>query len=449
MSVSQDAVAGPGPAAPAADRRPFVAGAAAGLWALLVGVALITSVVMLVWALSPNSAGDSAAAWRAAATTWLGAHVVPLHIGGHLVTLLPLGGAAIGLLLTRHGGRWATRLLPAPTPSESASIVGACALVYGAGGAGVAWLSSGSATRANPLQALVVTGLVAAVGVTWGIAREAELVDRLRARTSDAVWRTMVGGLAAAVGLFAAGGALVALSLVHSSWHIGSSLAGLEAGPVGAAALTLLAVLCLPTLAVWGLSLIVGPGFALGADSGLTVLGGSVETLPALPVLAAIPATVPGWAPVLLLVPVAMGALAGRIRWGRDLPTPTGVLASGLGVAGTVLVLVAAMSVLASGSLGGGRLTHVGPSPLAAAGAAAGLVLLGFVSEAGFQAARLSWSLYRAELAGPQPVHHAGRVANGQPPAGEERGDAAVDLRPEKADTVVIRPAGESGSSSA
>ena len=42
-------------------RRPFVAGGLAGMWALLVGLALVTCLVMLAWAISPNSAGDSAA----------------------------------------------------------------------------------------------------------------------------------------------------------------------------------------------------------------------------------------------------------------------------------------------------------------------------------------------------------------------------------------------------
>ena len=39
------------------SRRPLIAGAAAGAWSLLVGIALVTCVVMLVWAVSPNSAG--------------------------------------------------------------------------------------------------------------------------------------------------------------------------------------------------------------------------------------------------------------------------------------------------------------------------------------------------------------------------------------------------------
>ena len=379
------------------SRRPVVAGAAAGLWALLVGVALVTCLVMLAWALSPNSAGDSAAAWRAAGSVWLGAHQVPLEIGDRTLTLLPLGALLLGLLLARRAGRWAGRLLAGTTPREAVAVVVSCALVYGAGGAGVAWLAAGPGTGASPPVAFVWTGAVALVGATWGIAREAELVARTRSQVADSAWRTAVGGLAAVVGLFAAGALLVTVSLVRHVGQVAGTMADLDAGPVGELALTVLGALCLPTLDIWAMSVIVGPGFDLGSAGALTAFGGQVETLPALPILAAIPTTVPVWGPVLMLVPVALGVLAGRIRWGRDLPTLTGAAASGAGLAAVVAVLVGGLVLLASGSLGGGRLAEVGPRLLPVSAAAAGLVVLGFLAEAAFQSLRLSWELHRAE----------------------------------------------------
>jgi hypothetical protein len=382
---------------PEQSRRPVVAGAAAGLWALFVGVALVTCLVMLAWAVSPNSAGDSAAAWRAAGSVWLGAHQVPLEIGGRPLTLLPLGALVLGLLLTRRGGRWAGRLLAGTSPGEVAGIVTSCALVYAAGGAGVAWLSAGPGTRASPVAAFLWTGAVALVGATWGVAREAGLVARARSRVSDAVWRTAMGGLAAVVGLLAAGAVLVTVSLVRHAGQIASTLADLGAGPVGELALTVLGALCLPTLDIWAMSVVVGPGFDLGSAGALNAFGGQVDTLPALPVLAAIPTTVPVWGPALILVPAVLGVLAGRIRWGQDLPTPTGTVTSGAGLAGVVAALVGGLVLLASGSLGGGRLDAVGPRLLPVVAASAGLVLLGFLAEAAFQSVRLSWELHQAE----------------------------------------------------
>ncbi len=382
---------------PEPSRRPVVAGAAAGLWSLLVGVALVTCLVMLAWAVSPNSAGDSAAAWRAAGSVWLGAHQVPLEIGGRELTLLPLGAVLLGLLLTRRSGRWAGRLLAGTTPGEALGIVVSCAVVYGAGGAGVAWLAAGPGTGASPPSAFLWTGAVALVGTTWGIAHEADLVAWVRGRVSDAAWRTAMGGLAAVVGLLAMGAVLVTVSLVRHFGQIAATLSDLDAGPVGELALTVLGALSLPTLDIWGMAVVVGPGFDLGSIGALNVFGGQVQSLPALPVLAAIPTTVPVWGPVLMGVPVALGVLAGRIRWGRDLPTLTGAAVAGAGLAGVVAALVGAVVLLASGSLGGGRLAQVGPGVLPVAGAAAGLVLLGFLAEAGFQSLRLSWELHQAE----------------------------------------------------
>ncbi|MGB7982196.1 MAG: DUF6350 family protein [Candidatus Nanopelagicales bacterium] len=382
----------------AASRRPLVAGAAAGLWALLVGVALVTCVVMLAWAVSPDPAGDSAAAWRAAGMTWLGAHLVPLELGGRSLSLLPLGGLVLGLLLNRRGGRWAGRLLVDPTPGEAMGIVTAAAAVYGVGGAGLAWLSGAPGSAASPMVALLGTAAVALIGCTWGIAGAAGLVEGVQSRLSQAAWQTIRGGLAAVAGLVAAGCLLVSFGLLRHSYPAAATLADLDAGVLGGAALTVLGGLCVPTLGIWGLSVLVGPGFQIGAEDSLSVLGGQVDTLPALPVLAAVPAAMPGWAPLLLLVPVVLGGLAGRIRWGRDLPTVAGSVSSAVGLAGVVGVLVAGLVLLASGSLGGGRLESVGPQVLPVAAAAAGLVMLGFLADAGLQLGTLSWQLHRAEL---------------------------------------------------
>ena len=378
-------------------RRPFVAGGLAGMWALLVGLALVTCLVMLAWAISPNSAGDSAAAWNAAGTAWLGAHLVPLSISGQPVTLLPIGGLLLGLLLTRRSGAWTGRLLPEPAGAEVVGLVAGSALVYGSGGAGIAWLATGASTSVRPAQAFFVTAVVAALGTLWGVAREADLVSSARGRMSDAAWRTLSAGLAAVTGLVAVGALLVTVSLVRSFALVAQTMADLDGGPAGALGMTLLGALGLPNLDIWAMSVVVGPGFEIGQIGGLSAFGGEVGSLPALPVLAAIPTTVPGWAPLLLVVPVLMGALAGRIRWGRDLPTPAGAALAAVQVAGVVAVLIAGLAWLSGGSLGGGELAHVGPRVLPVTAAGTGLVVLGFGLEAAFQSMRLSWELHRAE----------------------------------------------------
>lgn len=382
---------------PEPSRRPFIAGATAGLWSLFVGMALVSCLVMAVWAVSPNSDGDTVGAWRAASYTWLAAHQVPLDLGGRLLSLVPLGAVVPGLLLTRRAARWAGHLLPAPSLREAGGIVAACALVYGAGGAGLAWLSAVPSAGADPLPALLGTATVAAVGASWGVAPDAGLMAEARARVPDRVWRTVAGGLAAVVGLFGVGAVLVTAGLVRHSYQVVATSADLNAGLVGTMALTTVGALSLPTLNVWAMSVVVGPGFQVGSGGWLSAFGGEVEMLPALPVLAAVPATMPEWAPLLLVVPVLLGLLAGRIRWGRDVPTLSWTLESAAGLAVTVALLVAGLSASAAGSLGGGRLASVGPAPVPVALSAAGLVVLGFLLHAGSAVLRLHWDLHRAE----------------------------------------------------
>lgn len=396
MTVLAPEAAESGAGRRAPSRRPLVAGTAAGLWALVVGVTLVTCLALAAWTLAPNSGGDGGAAWRAAGILWLAAHLVPIGVGSGEVSLLPAGALLLGLLLNRRGGKWAGRLLFQPSPAEMLGIVTGGALTYGVGAAAVAWLSAGGSAGAGPIDALMRAALLAAVGMSWGMASETELGSGVRARISDAAWRTAVAGVTAVAGLLAVGFALVMLRLVLGGRQAAATLGELDAGLVGSLLLTVCAVLCLPTLAVWAMSVVVGPGFDFGALGGLDVTGGSVSGLPALPVLAAIPGVLPGWTPGLLLVPVLLGVLAGRIRWRRDLPTASGALVCAGGLMAVVAVLVGGLVLLASGSLGGGRLAHVGPSLLAVPAAAAGLVALGFLTEAGYQSLRLTWDLYLA-----------------------------------------------------
>jgi hypothetical protein len=427
-----EAVSPQGPDRAPRSRRPLIAGGLAAVWALLVGVALVTCLVMLAWAVSPNSAGDSAAAWRAAGLAWLGSHLVPLQVSGQPVTLLPIGGLLLGLLLTRRAGAWTGRLLPSPSTAEAVSIVAGASLIYGAGGAGIAWLSAGDSAAAEPGWALLVTGLVAGAGTLWGISREADLAAGLRARMTDATWQTVSAAGAAVLGMVAVGAALLTASLLRHFGEVAGTLAALDAGFVGAAGLTLIGALSLPNMAIWAMSVLVGPGFAVGSTGGLSLFGGEVESLPALPVLAAIPSTVPAWAPVLMVVPVLLGVLAGRVRWGRDLPTLSGALLSGAGVAAVVAVLVAGLGALSSGSFGGGQLAGVGPVLVPVTAAATGLVLLGFLLEAGFQSARLTWDLHRAEQRAAALRQAGDPMAAGQADAAVATGlGAQLDVGPE------------------
>ncbi|GAA0909709.1 hypothetical protein GCM10009558_097890 [Virgisporangium aurantiacum] len=152
-------------------------------------------------------------------------------------------------------------------------------------------------------------------------------------------------------------------------------------GVVGQAGLTLVCLVYAPNLAVWGASYLVGPGFTLGV--GTTVSAGAVSLgpVPALPVLAAVPARpLSAWSGLLLAVPLVAGMIAGWLLARRQLRAAhqprSGAwvrLLVPAALAGPVAGAVLGLAALASrGSVGSGRLTDMGAEawPLAAIAAA-------------------------------------------------------------------------------
>ncbi|HWU30697.1 MAG TPA: DUF6350 family protein, partial [Microbacterium sp.] len=95
--------------------------------------------------------------------------------------------------------------------------------------------------------------------------------------------------------------------------------------------------------------------------------GTSVGVVPGIPVLGLVPANSSMWMLVAVLLPIACGALAGwivrsRLVWER---VGTGIwprAAIAVGIAAVSAGVVALAAVLASGSIGPGRLSEVGPA---------------------------------------------------------------------------------------
>jgi hypothetical protein len=119
-----------------------------------------------------------------------------------------------------------------------------------------------------------------------------------------------------------------------------------------------------PNAAVFGTAWLLGPGFALGAGTSVTLTGTSVGALPAIPLLAAVPAQPPGPARLLLVVPLLVGGAVGLLVARRHptlAPRAAAALAATAGGLGGAALAVAAWA--AGGPLGPGRLATVGPSP--------------------------------------------------------------------------------------
>lgn len=380
--------------------------------AVVVGVIVVLAPLTLLWVLGLGQSADWSALWPASATIWQFGHLVPLLIalpGEYLaatgidpsattfwLSLAPLAFTAFTAIFAARSGARASR--------ADAWFTGVVAggLVFAALTTLIALTSRNGVAAIHLWQAVafptLVFGLSAAAGALVTEWREAGagLVARLRDRVEATphqwgeVPALAVRGTAAVlVGLLGAGALLVVVALVLRG---GEVIALFESGhmdALGATVTTLAQLAYLPTLVVWAISFLAGPGFAIGTGTAVSPAGTQLGVVPGIPLLGVIPESVSSWLLLLALVPVALGAFAGWIVRSRlvsssgdhsgvdpgDEPGDSREQEGGEGepiAARLVLTLaIAALSAagaallafLASGSLGPGRLADVGPQP--------------------------------------------------------------------------------------
>ena len=161
----------------------------------------------------------------------------------------------------------------------------------------------------------------------------------------------------------------------------------LDAGVVGSVVLFAICLMLVPNMILYVVAFLAGPGFQLGVGTTIAPTGVDVGNLPALPLLAAVPAdgATPSYLLVLTaVVPLVAGAVAGLVVARRGLADEDSealgwdafALRGGIAalLAGVVLLVLMALS---GGSAGPGRMSEVGiPAALPAAGVlAAGMAI--------------------------------------------------------------------------
>jgi hypothetical protein len=340
-----------------------VAVSAAGLTGL--GLALV--VVSTLDPAGGQSVGDSVAL---AGRLWLLAQGGELRIASGPLVLAPLLltlGIAWGLA---QAGRGIARLRAPISGRDAMRAVGVVAAVHLLLTVLLALLLDAPDARVGLLRTTAGAALTGAVAAGWGVGRESGLLDEhLDRGPTRAVLRGVLAGLLAAVGLCTAVVAVALVSDARGYASLSGSLGGAGAGAVGLAGL---ALLLLPNAAAAVLGLAAGPGFFVGAGTLVSVHGVTLDAVPALPMLAALPDTqaVPLIAFVSQVIPALAGLVAGTAvgRWlgdddgGSVVAGLTGILTGVLlGVAAGVLVW------LAGGSLGDGALARVGAPPVTTA----------------------------------------------------------------------------------
>lgn len=294
--------------------------------------------------------------------------LTPLGLLLLLVVLCAAGMRRVGraLLLVREDGVLRDRAL-----RDAGGALGLYVLVYAIGLALVAAISR-SALVSPVLPSALVSGAMVAMlgglaGLLWSLRREATAtvpgvrVLELLPRPWGSVARAT---LFAVAGLLALGLATVLVMLLLSVPAQSALFAQLDPGPVGGLVLSLIQLALLPLLAVWALVVLSGGTVELGTSTGISLDGAETGVLPALPMLGALPQ--PGDFPdavwgliVLPAVPVVLGAVR-LVRDLEDLPWRERVTAW-IGYPVAVLVGTVLIVGLATGGIGEGRLSHLGP----------------------------------------------------------------------------------------
>jgi Family of unknown function (DUF6350) len=350
----------------AAGHSTWLAAIWTGLGAAIVCATLAIFVVAVCWLPVSDTSGRTTSAIRAGLLTFLAAVHGGITVDGVSAAWLPLGMLMIvGLTAWRAGSGLAdaAESLGERDPVRLA-LAGAAQAVSFAVGCLVAVPFATLGTSRAPFLG-VAAGALVLFTLTGGTAfvRSSALRDWCAERVPSWVGRCVRCGAAAVAVYLAIGALLVAGSLVvhHDTVEMLSRQVG---GGWGGLPILLLGILAAPNAAIAGSSYLAGPGFAVGSGTTVSLFSTAHGTLPAFPVLAAVP-TGAGANPVVWTVAVATPLLAGvaiaRLAARADgWWTRLGCVAGGALSAG-VLMLV--LGWQAGGAVGDARLHTVGPSP--------------------------------------------------------------------------------------
>jgi hypothetical protein len=388
----------PTPSEIAAGTKPLVVSAVISAGAcLLTGLLTCAAVAVIGWLAA--TFGGASGAIRAGASAWLIAHKAGVTIGSGTISVAPLGLTLFFAWCLYRGGRSAARSSAADRTKDLLALAGAFALVYGLGALIVALLTAEGPLRVSPLSAFLGAASLALVAGGVGILVESGAAADIADATPAGLRDTVPAALAAVLTVIAIASLLYGVLLAVHFSRVTGMLELLDAGVIGSVVLFAICLMLVPNIVIYVIAFLAGPGFQLGTGTTIAPTGVDVGNLPALPLLAAVPAD--GATPTYLLaltavVPLVAGMLAGFVVVRRGLAERD---ADALGwdafaLRGAISGLLAgvflfALMALAGGSAGPGRMAQVGvPSALPAAGVLAAGIAIGAAITAAVVAAR-------------------------------------------------------------
>lgn len=255
----------------------------------------LSFIALFAWSTAGSATGNTSDPIRAAIWMWLGSHLVPFELSlasgfsSGALSYLPIGAAIFPWLAIRSGFRRASEFLSNPRGARTFVIVFYTAL------ATIAALLSESA---NIQPNLFLTPIfVAILGLSATVNYQSNFFARYRF-----FFHTLLAFIGIAI-------LIIGISLVLHFEIVKSLAIVIQPGIMGGILFTILQLFYLPNFALAGISYLVGPGFSLGLGTLISPLTLDINSLPAIPILGALPTATNSMVLLSLLAPLLLISL--------------------------------------------------------------------------------------------------------------------------------------------
>lgn len=235
----------------------------------------LSFIALFAWSTAGSTTGNTSDPIRAAIWLWLGGHLVPFKLAlssgfsSGALTYLPLGAVIFPWLAIRSGYRRASEYLSNSRGARSFIVIWYTSI------ATIAALLSQS-TNIKP-NIILTPILVSIISLSATIGYQAKYFER---------FKLLAYSFLALSGLVII---LIAISLSTHFQVVKSLAIVIQPGIMGGILLTLLQLLYLPNVALAGISYLFGAGFSLGLDTLISPTNLDINSLPAIPILGALP----------------------------------------------------------------------------------------------------------------------------------------------------------------
>ena len=361
---------------------PLIAGTIAATVAVVIGYILTLGFIMATWLFAAHGTESTVQVMRAAGIAWQVLHLVPLVIGTTTIGVLPWGFLIVPVFVLWRATQWALKSSQPKTAFEFSRVAISIIAIYS-----LCALFVGLISATDDLYTSVTSSLLHAFLVALSVTTACVLTYApSKTILTDALPKLFVDGIRPAVIsfglLFIAGSLLTSVSLILNWAQVRAVTTLMAPGVVDGFFITLLGIGYLPTVNVWAMSYLLGPGIMLGGGV-VTPENASPGALPAFPLLSILPSESAALASYFILIPILIGIgiyfLIPRERWsaqGDSIAIALSFVVRWREVV-TLLISVGLLSIFvwiaaaaSSGPLGTGFLKFIGPVPAEVAFAA-------------------------------------------------------------------------------